>query len=76
MKVLVIAAALMLTVGLSAEVHRKDVDIKAPDGVNLKGTYFSAGGLVPRCCCCTNATCIGTRGTAWPPILRAVGSMF
>jgi dienelactone hydrolase len=43
MKILVIAAALTLTVGLSAEVQMKDVDIKAPDGVNLKGTYFSAG---------------------------------
>jgi dienelactone hydrolase len=43
MKTLVIAAALTLTVGLSAEVHKRDVDIPAPDGVNLKGTYFSAG---------------------------------
>ncbi|MGB6944319.1 MAG: alpha/beta fold hydrolase [Bryobacteraceae bacterium] len=42
MKTLVIAAALTFTVSLSAEVHKKDVDIKAPDGVNLKGTYFSA----------------------------------
>jgi dienelactone hydrolase len=43
MKMLVITAALTLTVGLSAEVHKRDVDIQAPDGVNLKGTYFSAG---------------------------------
>jgi dienelactone hydrolase len=43
MKTLVITAALTLTVGLSAEVHKRDVDIQAPDGVNLKGTYFSAG---------------------------------
>jgi dienelactone hydrolase len=43
MKAVVIAAALTFTVSLSAEVHKKDVDIKAPDGVNLKGTYFSAG---------------------------------
>ncbi len=54
MKSLVIAAALAFTVGLSAEVHTftvklaadvhmKDVNIKAADGVNLKGTYFSAG---------------------------------
>jgi dienelactone hydrolase len=43
MKTFVVAAALALTVSLSAEVHKKDVDIKAPDGVNLKGTYFSAG---------------------------------
>ncbi|MBZ5609698.1 MAG: alpha/beta hydrolase [Acidobacteriia bacterium] len=26
-----------------ADVQKKDVDIKAPDGVNLKGTYFSPG---------------------------------
>jgi dienelactone hydrolase len=43
MKVLLIATALTLVAGLSAEVHKKDVDIKAPDGANLKGTYFSAG---------------------------------
>lgn len=43
MRTLVIAAALTFTVGLSAEVRKKDVDIKAPDGMNLKGTYFSAG---------------------------------
>src|ERR1700728_4853648 len=43
MKKLFIAAALTLTVGLSAEFNKKDVDIQAPDGVNLKGTYFSAG---------------------------------
>ena len=42
MKTLLIAA-LTCAVGLSAEVHKKDVDIKAPDGANLKGTYFSAG---------------------------------
>lgn len=43
MKTLVIAAALTVTVSLSAEVQKKDVDIQAPDGVNLKGTFFSAG---------------------------------
>src|ERR1700685_1069193 len=43
MKKLVIAAALTLSLSLSAEVHKKDVDIQAPDGVSLKGTYFSAG---------------------------------
>jgi dienelactone hydrolase len=43
MKTLIIAAALTFTVSLSAEVQKKDVDIKAPDGANLKGTYFSAG---------------------------------
>src|ERR1700722_2349872 len=42
MKIFAIAA-LVCVAGLSAEVIKKDVDIKAPDGVNLKGTYFSAG---------------------------------
>lgn len=35
------AAALIFALGVSAEVQKKDVDIQAPDGVNLKGTYFS-----------------------------------
>ena len=43
MKILAIAAALACAAGLSAEVQKKDVDIQAPDGVNLKATYFSAG---------------------------------
>jgi dienelactone hydrolase len=43
MKKLAIAAALTVAVGLSAEVQQKDVNIQAPDGVNLKATYFSAG---------------------------------
>jgi dienelactone hydrolase len=43
MKTLLIVTALTFVAGLSAEVHKKDVDIKAPDGVDLKGTYFSAG---------------------------------
>jgi dienelactone hydrolase len=43
MKTLAIAAALTLASGLSAEVQKADVDIQAPDGVSLKGTYFSAG---------------------------------
>lgn len=43
MKIYAIAAALALAASLSAEVQKKDVDIKAPDGINLKGTYFSAG---------------------------------
>ena len=43
MKLLAIAAALSFAAGLSAEVQKKDVDIKAPDGVSLRGTYFSAG---------------------------------
>jgi dienelactone hydrolase len=43
MKLLAIAAALSCAAGLSAAVQKKDIDIKAPDGVSLKGTYFSAG---------------------------------
>jgi dienelactone hydrolase len=43
MKTLTIACTLIFAIGLSAEVQTKDVDIKAPDGVNLKGTYFSPG---------------------------------
>src|ERR1700676_1894887 len=43
MKTLAFAFSLTFTAGLSAEVQKKDVDIKAPDGVSLKGTYFSAG---------------------------------
>lgn len=43
MKILAIAATLAFAAGLSAEVQKKDVDIKAPDGTNLKATYFSAG---------------------------------
>lgn len=40
---LALAGTLMFALGLSAEVQKKDVDIKAPDGANLKGTYFSPG---------------------------------
>src|SRR5271155_4930062 len=40
---LALAAVLTLAPGLSAEVLKKDVDIKAPDGANLKGAYFSPG---------------------------------
>jgi dienelactone hydrolase len=43
MKTLVIAAALACVSGLSAEVQKKDVEIKATDGIDLKGTYFSSG---------------------------------
>jgi dienelactone hydrolase len=43
MKALAIAAILIFAAGLSAEVQKTDVDIKASDGVSLKGTYFSAG---------------------------------
>ena len=35
------AAFLALATAASAQVQKKDIDIKAPDGVNLKGTYFS-----------------------------------
>jgi dienelactone hydrolase len=43
MKILAIAAALACAAGLSAEVQKKDIEIKAADGVTLKGNYFSAG---------------------------------
>jgi dienelactone hydrolase len=43
MKTLAITAVLTFASGLSAEVQKTDVDIKALDGVSLKGTYFSAG---------------------------------
>jgi dienelactone hydrolase len=38
-------AAVLITSGIAAHaaVEKKDVDIKAPDGVNLKGTYVSPG---------------------------------
>src|SRR5580704_9793460 len=42
MKTLAMIAALSFAAGLSAQVQKKDVDIQAGDGVNLKGTYFSA----------------------------------
>jgi dienelactone hydrolase len=43
MKTIAIIATLSFAAGLSAEVQKKDVDIQASDGANLKGTYFSAG---------------------------------
>jgi dienelactone hydrolase len=43
MKTLAVAVALAFAAGLSAEVQKTNVDIKAPDGISLKGTYFSAG---------------------------------
>ena len=48
MRILAIAAAaLMVLPGFAADVRKdvqkKDVDIKAPDGANLKGSYFSPG---------------------------------
>jgi dienelactone hydrolase len=43
-----LAAALTLAVvGASADIQKKDVDIKAPDNANLKGTYFSPGHAGP-----------------------------
>ena len=43
-----LAAALALAaVGASADIQKKDVDIKAPDSANLKGTYFSPGHAGP-----------------------------
>lgn len=44
---LAVAATLTITTGVFAEAQKKDVDIKAPDGIGLKGTYFSAGGRSP-----------------------------
>jgi len=35
------AAFLVFATAASAEVQKKDIDIKAPDGVTLKATYFS-----------------------------------
>ena len=40
---LTLAGTLAVALGLSAEVQKKDVDIKASDGTNLKGSYFSPG---------------------------------
>ncbi len=39
----VLATLTIAAVGASADSQKKDVDIKASDGVNLKGTYFSPG---------------------------------
>ncbi|MBV8847936.1 MAG: alpha/beta fold hydrolase [Bryobacterales bacterium] len=39
----VLAVSLIATISLSAQVQKKDVDIKAADGVTLKGTYYSPG---------------------------------
>jgi dienelactone hydrolase len=43
MKILTIAAGLIFAMSLGAEVKKNDVNVPAPDGVNLKGTYFSSG---------------------------------
>ncbi len=37
------AAALLVSSGFAADVQKKDVDIQAPDGTSLKGSYFSPG---------------------------------
>jgi dienelactone hydrolase len=39
----VIAVLALISFSRAAEVQKKDLDIKAPDGANLKGTYFSPG---------------------------------
>ena len=36
-------AALTFSLAFAADVQKKDVDIKAPDGTNLKASYFSSG---------------------------------
>ena len=48
-KLLLIVAALfaLATVGTAADVQKKDVAIKMPDGVTLKGTYMSPGSSGP-----------------------------
>lgn len=43
MRILAIVAGLACAAGLSAAVQKKDVEIKAGDGVMLKGNYFSSG---------------------------------
>jgi dienelactone hydrolase len=45
MKTLAFVAAFTLTASgaFAAEVQKNDIDIKAPDGINIKATYFSAG---------------------------------
>jgi dienelactone hydrolase len=42
MRLFAIVAALGCAAVLSADVQKKDVEVKAPDGVTLKGTYFAA----------------------------------
>ena len=43
MKPIALLFAATLSLGLAAESQKKDVDIKATDGANLKGSYFSPG---------------------------------
>jgi len=38
-----LAMVLLTAAVAAAQVQKKDVDIKAPDGVTLKGTYFNPG---------------------------------
>ena len=40
---LALAGALTFALALAAQVQKKDIDIKAPDGASLKGTYLSPG---------------------------------
>jgi dienelactone hydrolase len=48
-KLLLMIAAMftIATVGTAADVQKKDVALKTPDGVTLKGTYLSPGGSGP-----------------------------
>ena len=45
MKLLAVAVTAILSVSLGrpADLEKRDVDIKAPDGTNLKASYFSVG---------------------------------
>jgi|SRR5579862_2224590 len=47
MRLLTIATAALLTVSAGWAGEKKDIDIKAADGVTLKATYFSAGKAGP-----------------------------
>src|SRR5690242_2274384 len=47
MRRLALATAAVLACSLGWAAEKKDVDIKAPDGVVLKGSYFSAGRTGP-----------------------------
>ena len=44
---LAVTAALSVSLGWAADIQKKDVDIKAPDGTSLKGSYFSPGQTGP-----------------------------
>ena len=45
MKLLTLAAAatVTLSLGWAADVQKRDVDIQAADGTNLKASYFTTG---------------------------------